>query len=282
MSVRESVFVDEQNVPIENEYDDDDRRSHHWVTYASVSVSRPRQASTAELQPLEKQSKEEERRRSQPTSQKLPVGTVRIVPPPHAPHPAPSSHHKIDNAEAVSADKPAQTTAPATSVVQGTHQGRQIPGVGHIDPEEPFVKLGRLAVLQPYRKLGMGRMLLESALQWAGEHPNETVPRAASAAERERSKEHYRQNSDPNVESPAALRPAANGTNEPDEWDLGGELVQDFGPWKGLVLIHAQQHLERVYNKWGFVRDETLGVWDEEGIDHIGMWRRVKVNEQRL
>jgi hypothetical protein len=31
MEVREQVFVMEQNIPLENEYDSDDARSCHWV-----------------------------------------------------------------------------------------------------------------------------------------------------------------------------------------------------------------------------------------------------------
>lgn len=36
MIVREQVFVKEQKVPLENEFDEDDARSYHWVAYASV------------------------------------------------------------------------------------------------------------------------------------------------------------------------------------------------------------------------------------------------------
>ncbi|KAL9051130.1 MAG: hypothetical protein Q9162_006202 [Coniocarpon cinnabarinum] len=285
MSIREAVFVEEQKVPIENEYDADDRRSHHWVTYASVSrpTNRGSVASSGDLEPLDssrKPSKEEERRRSQPTSTKLAVGTVRLVPPPHAPHPAPNSHHKIDNAEAASPDRPTETTAPAAALAKSHEKPYEVPGFGIIDPKEPYLKLGRLAILQPYRRLGMGRMLLEAALEFAGQHPADVMPPPPTGAERERQAEHYRNNSDPTMGSPVAL--ALSNTHDIDDWALGsGEPVYDGGPWKGLVLVHAQKHLEKTYAKWGFVRDDALGVWDEEGIDHIGMWRRVFVVDQR-
>lgn len=45
--------------------------------------------------------------------------------------------------------------------------------------------------------------------------------------------------------------------------------------WKGLVLTHAQVTVEKMYAKLGFVTDERLGRWDEEGIEHLGMWVRV-------
>lgn len=50
--------------------------------------------------------------------------------------------------------------------------------------------------------------------------------------------------------------------------------------WKGNVLAHAQVDVEKMYQRQGFVTDERLGRWDEEGIDHLGMWRRVRLQEQ--
>src|SRR5579862_6818677 len=70
MDVRVEVFVKEQKVPLENEFDKDDARSFHWVAFASVSTG----------------SHKAGRKNSQ-TSQ-LPVATIRLVPPPHDPHPA--------------------------------------------------------------------------------------------------------------------------------------------------------------------------------------------------
>lgn len=289
MSIRESVFVEEQNVPLVNEYDADDPRSFHWVSYASVS--RPSQPSTCGEQsstggPVN--TKEEERRRSMPTSQKLPVGTIRLVPAPHPPHPAPSSSHKIDNSEAESVENPTQTTAPASSVVHDPQELHEVPGVGTIDPKEPYVKLGRLAILKPYRRLGMGRMLLDAATEWAAKHPEDVVPRPPTATERERSKEHMRKNSDSAAKanrrrsSSAAVIGRPNGSEADEEFDFGmNREYIDYGPWKGLILVHAQKHLENTYAKWGFCKDDAMGVWSEEGIEHIGMWKRVRVREQR-
>nr|POE86430.1 hypothetical protein CFP56_46614 [Quercus suber] len=48
-------------------------------------------------------------------------------------------------------------------------------------------------------------------------------------------------------------------------------------PWRGLVLVHAQTPLEPYYARWGFVRDAAMGSWDEEGIMHVGMWKRLDV-----
>ncbi|EXJ87415.1 hypothetical protein A1O3_04375 [Capronia epimyces CBS 606.96] len=45
--------------------------------------------------------------------------------------------------------------------------------------------------------------------------------------------------------------------------------------WNGLVLTHAQVAVEKMYSKLGFTADARLGQWDEEGIEHVGMWKRL-------
>ena len=46
--------------------------------------------------------------------------------------------------------------------------------------------------------------------------------------------------------------------------------------WRGLLcLVHAQKGVERFYTSCGFVGDESMGRWWEEGIEHLGMWKRV-------
>ena len=47
--------------------------------------------------------------------------------------------------------------------------------------------------------------------------------------------------------------------------------------WEGLVLTHAQVSVEGLYAKLGFVTDDRLGRWDEEGIEHLGMWKRLNI-----
>lgn len=47
--------------------------------------------------------------------------------------------------------------------------------------------------------------------------------------------------------------------------------------WQGLVLTHAQVSVEGLYAKLGFVTDDRLGRWDEEGIEHLGMWKRLSL-----
>lgn len=47
--------------------------------------------------------------------------------------------------------------------------------------------------------------------------------------------------------------------------------------WNGNVLTHAQVVIEKRYQRLGFVTDERLGRWDECGIEHLGMWKRLNV-----
>jgi predicted GNAT family N-acyltransferase len=204
MSVREEVFVNEQGVPLENELDEDDARSFHWITYASVGTSHtsPPVSPTKQHRGGEshsrRASKDEERRGS--TANRVAVGTIRLVPPPH-PH-----HHAPDGLES---------------------------------SRRTYVKLGRLATLPPYRKLGLSKLLINSALEWARENPREIVKPVAPA--------------------------------EAEIAKLEGKEVQE--PWNGWVLVHAQTEVEGLWTKYGFERDLQMGTWDEEGIEHIGMWK---------
>lgn len=221
MSIREQVFVHEQGVLLDNELDADDARCWHWVAYASIGApAAPANTNTtanARPDPAAKRGS---------TASRLAVATIRLVPPPHPPHPAPGSSHAIDNNKGV----PAPTSAPAHA--------------------EPYVKLGRLATLKDFRKLGLGRLLVDTALAWAAAHGEEIVA-PTSAARRE-----------------------AARVGE-------GEDGVDGGEWRGLVLVHAQRQTERWYARFGFERDVGMGVWDEEGIEHVGMWKRVVVKEKK-
>lgn len=108
MIVRTKVFVHEQGVPAENERDDDDERSIHWVIY----------------------------------DDETPIGVIRLVPSPHAPH----SHDHPD------------------SHVENPEKGT-------------FIKLGRVATLKEYRGLGVGRMLVDATVRYASLNPGEVGPR---------------------------------------------------------------------------------------------------------
>ncbi|KAM3423441.1 hypothetical protein BST61_g872 [Cercospora zeina] len=199
MIVREEVYVKEQKIPLENELDEDDARSFHWVAYASMPAKAVTSHDGAE--------------RKGSGSTKLPIGTIRLVPPPHGSHSGGNGH-----------DSPQSNGGHAAS--------------------EPYIKLGRLAVIPEFRKAGVSKLLIETALAYAKAHPYEVGP---------------------------ALDPASMEA-----------LKKGLGvSWKGLVLVHSQVGVQKVWKKYGFETDESMGQWDEEGIDHVAMWKRVSVEQGR-
>jgi predicted GNAT family N-acyltransferase len=135
MAIREEVFVREQGVPLENEYDDDDPRSAHFVTYADVSDSAPDDTLGAIRKP---------------------VGCIRVVPPPHAPH---EHNHDEISATATASEAAALQQAPPPSTTSTNKPN-----------DEPYLKIGRLAVLEECRGKGYAGELIRSAEQWAVKH----------------------------------------------------------------------------------------------------------------
>lgn len=201
MTVREEVYVKEQNIPLENELDEDDARSFHWVAYASIPVKAVATNGNGNDQNARKHS----------DSTKIPIGTIRLVPPPHPAHP-------------------------------GHEFTKFAPGNG--DSTESYIKLGRLAVIPEFRKAGVSKLLIESALTYAREHPYEVGPQL----------------------DPASLEALKKG------------MALNF---RGLVLIHAQTGVQKVWKRYGFETDEGAGEWDEEGIPHVLMWKRLDVSDGR-
>jgi predicted GNAT family N-acyltransferase len=63
-------------------------------------------------------------------------------------------------------------------------------------------------------------------------------------------------------------------TDEAFSWLSNNKELIGHG-WNGNVLSHAQVAVEKMYEKLGFVTDENLGLWIEEGVEHLGMWRRI-------
>ncbi|CAI6336560.1 unnamed protein product [Periconia digitata] len=241
MSVREEVYG-EQGIPLDAEFDEDDARSWHWVVYASV-------ASTASPPPKDLRTDTptdgaDGARRTSSVGTRLPVGTIRMIPPPHAPNKyldQPTSDKHMD------ADPP-RSLEDHSSSDNSKH------------PSEPYVKLGRLAVLTPYRKLGLAKLLINTAIEYAAKHPDDIYePPSATTAEK------------------------AN---------LFGIQTEESAPWNGLIMIHAQSNLKHLWEKYGFA-EELLNDkgqveiskephWVEEGIEHIGMWRRLQLENARL
>jgi predicted GNAT family N-acyltransferase len=204
MIVRHTVFVEEQGVPLENEFDEDDPRSYHWVAYASVPVKARSQPTSPEMKPHDEKMEDNS---DKPASTKIPIGTIRLVPGPFD-HPHPN--------------------------------GKMETAVHKIS--ETYVKIGRLAVIKEFRKAGISKLLIETALRFIHDHPYEI---------------HHGPYMDHNNSNNSGLN------------------------FRGLVLIHAQVGVQKVWKRYGFETDESMGTWDEEGIEHVGMWKRVDVSDAR-
>ena len=147
MEVREQVFVEEQCIPLANEFDEDDPRACHWVIYVSVNTH---------TEPEEKDADGNITKRKKSETRSRPVGTVRLIPFPHAPHPEPGKHYNADALETASTYPPPHIIDRATTYHDGT---------------EPYVKLGRMAVIKEFRGSGIAKILANAAMTWARENP---------------------------------------------------------------------------------------------------------------
>lgn len=228
MEVREEVFVKEQGVPLENEFDSDDPRACHWVIYASVNK-------IDEPEVVDEEGNLIQTRKS--STKSTPVGTIRLVPFPHEPHPEKGGKYWDGVLEGASGQpqsptgyKPFITDRPTTF-----HDGK-----------EPYVKLGRLAVIKEFRGHRLSGILVKAALEWLKKNPARFNP---SIAER--------------------------GLDS-----LGVTDPMDVPVWNGLVCVHAQEQVQKAWAKWGFQVDEGMGQWDEEGIPHVGMFLRLIIPDE--
>jgi predicted GNAT family N-acyltransferase len=237
MEVRGAVFVEEQGVPSENEFDPDDPRSCHWVAYASVNTLEEQEIRNVEgniIQP----------RRS--VTRTTPIGTIRVVPFPHEPHPELGGEYW--NGELMNpshTDKITESTERRLSMQMpfGTDRKTTL----H-DGKEPYVKIGRLAVLKGYRSHGIAKLLVSTVLNW------------------------LRQNQsyfDPSVKEMGLEQ-------------LGAESTVEIPKWTGLVCVHAQEQVAPFWAKWGFQLDEGMGKWMEEGLPHVGMFQRLQTEPKRI
>ena len=202
MIVREAVYVQEQDIRLDDEFDDDDPISFHWVAYASIPATARINAGSPSLGP-----QDEKIESSKPACTKVPIGTIRLVPG-SSKDPHPNGKLETD-----------------------VHKNN-----------ESYVKLGRLAVIKEFRKAGISKLLIDTALQFVREHPYQV------------------------------------------HGGIGGESrdVHSQGfDFRGLVLVHSQTGVQKVWQRYGFERDESMGTWIEERIEHVGMWKRVDVSEAR-
>ena len=208
-ALRFSVFVNEQKASAEGEIDSDDPRSWHWVALAAAqegSASSGKERAVLDDRETEKKH--------------IVAATLRLVPVSSTPLEAKEAHE----------------VSPG-----GLAQGPSHKPTALWDGHEPYVKIGRVATRPSHRRMGLGQLLVESGVEWAGRH-----------------REILRQ---------------SNGGRLPEGNTEGGFENQ----WNGLILVHAQKLVKRFWEKLGFVEDEGMGVWWEEGCEHVGMWRRATI-----
>ncbi|EQK99142.1 hypothetical protein G6O67_005892 [Ophiocordyceps sinensis] len=227
MEVRGKVFVQEQKVPQENEFDSDDSRACHWIVYAkSNHTARPVVPNGCGNAVQPRQS----------STRKTPVGTVRLVPFPHDPHPKAGGSYWNG---ALEGEQPASDNEDATAKPLLADR----PTSFH-DGQEPYVKLGRLAVVKECRGQRLAGLLVHAALSWLKANPSyfdEAVTEPGSEQE-----------TSAHLETPK---------------------------WEGLVCAHAQEQAVGAWAKWGFHVDDAMGRWFEEGIPHIGMFQRLNIDQ---
>ncbi|TGO29363.1 hypothetical protein BPAE_0015g00070 [Botrytis paeoniae] len=140
-SVREQVYVYEQRaVPLIHHLDNDDARSVHSVIYAPCSFSEGSQ------------------------DPYIPVGTLRLLPYPDTLRPLPHTR--------IIAGSPSVEIPPSSTLFfQPSPAYKVNPASTLHDGIEPYVRLGRLAVLKEHRGKGYADILIQAALKWAGENP---------------------------------------------------------------------------------------------------------------
>ena len=229
MEVRESAFVHEQQVPLENEFDADDSRSCHWVIYASVNR-------TEENEVRDDDGNVVQPRKS--STRTTPIGTLRLVPFPHDPHPKAGGEYwnGVLSNKGIP-DVTATSTTPGLDRATSYHDGK-----------EPYVKLGRLAVVKEFRGNNLAGLLVNTALSWLRANPAYF---------------------DPSI-------------TELGLEQIGASNDTEIPKWGGLVCVHTQEQVIKVWEKWGFKVDERLGKWKEEGITHVGMFQRLEVSPKQV
>ncbi|KAI0392504.1 acetyltransferase [Xylariaceae sp. FL0594] len=310
MRVREEVFVHEQKWPLKLEYDADDNRSCHWVLYASVRK-------TGETEVRDSQTGQIKRARSS-TTETIPIGTLRIIPFPHPPHPPDGAvfidgellpvdgnpvHNSRSDGDVYGRDLNGHTdeNAPPSignghGTASGTANDRTStalmdngPSVPDATPDagsnggsatstprpkrntltqveerrrrsslpfgidratdfhngkEPYLMLGRLAVSRPYRGHGVAAQLWNAAKQWL-------------------------------LKNKTYFNPSVTELGL-DKMKVG--RAEDIPVWAGLICVHAQESVIKIYENWGFQVDKAMGKWHDQGIPHVGMFYRLDLN----
>ena len=217
--------MDEQNViPLIHHIDIDDARSWHFVISTSSSSSSLTEEGDQQLKP---------------------IGTCRLLPPPHALLPkngevifAPDGVEvPVRDAEEIFSEERLKKRVELLRQLEEDEREKGESRIGEI-----YLQIGRLCVLKDWRGKGVADALVQEVCRWASEKWR--------SIEREEGG------------SRACLEGAVSRG------------------WQGLILVHARVEAVTMWERNGFVIDEALGRWEEAGIKHVGMVRRVIVVEE--
>jgi predicted GNAT family N-acyltransferase len=238
MEVRENVFVKEQGVPAENEFDADDPRCCHWIAYASVNKYETLEVRDEEgnvMMPRES------------STETVPIGTIRLVPFPHEPHPVKDGKYWNGVLQGSEPDKKqnGNGNGDIPEIIPQKVFGIDRATTLH-DGKEPYVKLGRLAVVKDFRGHRIANLLVHTVLRWMKANPSYF---------------------DPSIKEIGLEQ-------------LGASNDKEIPRWNGLVCVHAQKQVVPAWKKWGFEVDEEMGEWYEEDIPHVGMFQRLIVEKK--
>ena len=235
MEVREEVFIKEQKVAAENEFDANDPRACHWVVYASVNK-------TEELEIRDEAGNVVQPRRS--STRSTPIGTIRLVPFPH--DAKPQANGRYWNG-VLTGDGSQQNGQQYHSPTPPRTYDADRPTSFH-DGKEPYVKLGRLAVIKEFRGHRIASLLVKTVLSWLKTNPSYF---------------------DPSI-------------MEMGLEQMGASTEREIPKWNGLVCVHAAESVIEAWAKWGFEVDQGMGCWWEEGIRCVGMFQRLEIEPKPI
>lgn len=135
LTIREQVFVHEQqNIPLQHHIDTFDAISCHWVLNADS----------------------------------IPIGTIRLVPPPHHPHPKSGERFEAPGEDVLAPDSKVLFNVPLPESVQDRKTDLHV-------SVESYIKLGRLCLIKEFRGKRLANLMIQGAFEWVKRKENRGI-----------------------------------------------------------------------------------------------------------